>query len=120
MHFKKRQRTSQLVQESQAKELGSKHDHFSSLPQELLSEVLSYTTPLEVLAVARCSQYLCRTLLTQTVFFKRIWITARLNCGLPDPTPNFTESSYAAFIFDGGYCEVSLEFLSIPLIYLRI
>jgi hypothetical protein len=30
-----------------------------------------------------------------------------LPSALPDPTANFSEAAYAAFVYDGGLCEVS-------------
>ncbi len=85
-----------------------KLDLFSNLPLEVLSETLCWATTKDVLAVTRCSQRLCRTLLNfpSTDF---IWRQARQNYAhqpIPDPLPNFTEGSYAAFIFDIGNCDV--------------
>lgn len=93
--------------------LGSKHG-LISLPFELLLEILSYVSTKEVLALARCNLFLFHTLVNNSRT-KQIWVSARTRCipPLPDPTPNFTESSYAAFIFDGGYCEVSLLVFSL-------
>ncbi|KAH8120450.1 hypothetical protein DFH11DRAFT_1739563 [Phellopilus nigrolimitatus] len=83
----------------------SQRDLFSILPFELLDEILSRTSPKEVLALARCSRYFCNTLVNESA--ARIWKASRASCvpRLPDPTPNFTESAYAAYIFDGGSCE---------------
>ncbi|EIW78378.1 hypothetical protein CONPUDRAFT_108240, partial [Coniophora puteana RWD-64-598 SS2] len=80
-----------------------------SLPLELLAEVLLLTnSPRDVLAVARCSKFLCNTLVSNpsTEF---IWKRVRATClprALPDPTENFTEASYAAYVYDAGACEV--------------
>lgn len=84
------------------------NDLFSKLPLEVLSEILSMANTEEVLAVSRCSRHFCRTLVNfpSTDF---IWRQARRNYAhtpLPDPLPNFTEASYAAFIFDTGNCDV--------------
>jgi hypothetical protein len=80
------------------------------LPVEVLAEVLSYTTtPKEILALARTSKRLCKILTDERASF--IWRAARERCipsSIPDPTQQFTESSYAAFIFDGGTCYVRL------------
>jgi hypothetical protein len=83
--------------------------YLERLPLELLTDVLSYSsTPKEILALARCSKLFCATLVgNPSALF--IWRAARLRCvpaPIPDPTPNFTEASYAAFIFDGGKCDV--------------
>ncbi|KAH9917185.1 uncharacterized protein B0H18DRAFT_1035800 [Fomitopsis serialis] len=86
----------------------------AGMPLEILAEILSYaSTPATVLALARCSKYFCHTLVNNpsTTF---IWRNARARCRLdryvirelPEPLHNFTESSYAAFVFDGGKCEV--------------
>ncbi|KAJ7126137.1 hypothetical protein C8R44DRAFT_781112 [Mycena epipterygia] len=77
------------------------------LPFELIAEILLYTaSPKDVLAVARCSKYLCNTLLREESGF--IWRSARMNCTpgpLPDPQAiNLTESAFAALVFDFGNC----------------
>ena len=89
-------------------------DYFSHLPLELLAEILSTTSPKDVLAVARCSKFLCNTL-ANNKSAEFIWRSARKLCKpypLPDPTPNFTEASYAAFVFDHGNCEVGYKLLN--------
>jgi hypothetical protein len=79
------------------------------IPMELLAEILLYMPSTKcVLALARCSKYFCATLVynKSSVF---IWRNVRASSkpyAIPDPTPNFTEPAYAAFIFDGGECEV--------------
>ncbi|KAJ7485374.1 hypothetical protein FB451DRAFT_1229477 [Mycena latifolia] len=78
-----------------------------SLPFELIAEILLYTaSPKDVLAVARCSKYLCNTLLREESGF--IWRSVRMNCTpvpLPDPQAiNLTESAFAALLFDYGDC----------------
>ncbi|KAG6814825.1 hypothetical protein H0H93_012097 [Arthromyces matolae] len=80
--------------------------HFSTLPFELIAEILIYTnSPRDVLAVARCSKFLCHTLLYPTSAF--IWKAVRKTCSIPPPEPMsiFTESSYAAYLYGGGPCE---------------
>lgn len=83
---------------------------FSRLPLELLAEILMYTaSPRDVLAVARTSKYFCDTLLSSSSTF--IWRTARQQCvplPVPEPISTFTESSYAAALFDPGLCEVRI------------
>ncbi|KAL5495188.1 hypothetical protein ACEPAI_650 [Sanghuangporus weigelae] len=81
-------------------------DLISILPWELIAEILSMTTPEEVLALARCSRHFCDSLVINPRS-KCIWESARKYCRpeIPDPTPNFTEPAYAAYIFDGGPCE---------------
>jgi hypothetical protein len=102
----KRARSTTLLQE------GSKLEpqcHLTRIPMELLAEILLYLPSTKcILAVARCSKYFCDTLVTNksSVF---IWRNVRAACkpyAIPEPTPNFTEPAYAAFIFDGGECEV--------------
>ncbi|TDL28712.1 hypothetical protein BD410DRAFT_760244 [Rickenella mellea] len=84
-----------------------KPDCISRIPMELLAEILSSTSPKDILSLSRCSRYFCHTLANnRSATF--IWRHARLSCvpsPIPDPTPNFTEPAYAAFIFDGGTCE---------------
>jgi hypothetical protein len=80
--------------------------HLQRMPFELLAMILKNTSsPRDVLAVARCNKYYCATLV-ESPDSLRIWREVRKNSELPKPTPNFTESSYAAFLFDGGECEV--------------
>ncbi|KIJ61543.1 hypothetical protein HYDPIDRAFT_159175 [Hydnomerulius pinastri MD-312] len=81
------------------------------LPLELLAEVLLQTqSPPTVLAVSRTSSYLYRTLvLSPAASF--IWRGVRKTCKprpLPDPSEGWvgSEADYAAFVFDGGVCEV--------------
>ena len=78
------------------------------IPLEILAEVLSHVnSPKDVLSVARCSKHLCATLLNPSNV--TIWRRARLHCvvpNLPPPLPGWSESAYAAFIFDEGRCEV--------------
>ncbi|KAH9941639.1 uncharacterized protein BXZ73DRAFT_41589 [Epithele typhae] len=81
----------------------------ASVPLEILAEMLSYTvSPRDVLAVARTCKYFCAALVNNpsTTF---IWRQARARC-LPKPIPdfpsNFTEASFAAFLFDHKTCDV--------------
>ncbi|KAG2131705.1 uncharacterized protein EDB93DRAFT_1177587 [Suillus bovinus] len=82
---------------------------FPTLPLELLAEILIQTdSPRDVLSVARTSKLLCSTLVCNPAA-DFIWRTIRKNClpyPLPDPTPNFSEAAYAAFVYDGGPCDV--------------
>ncbi|KAG1740787.1 uncharacterized protein EDB91DRAFT_1131442 [Suillus paluster] len=81
---------------------------FPTLPLELLAEILIQTnSPRDVLSVARTSKFICSTLVCNPAA-NFIWRTVRKKClphALPDPTPNFTEAAYAAFVYDGGLCE---------------
>lgn len=82
---------------------------FPMLPLELLAEILIQTnSPRDVLSVARTSKLLCSTLVCNPAA-DFIWRTIRKKCfphALPDPTPNFSEAAYAAFVYDGGPCDV--------------
>lgn len=79
------------------------------IPLELLAEILIHTkSPKYVLAVARTSKLFCNLLLDPSLAF--VWRDVRRMCipaPLPDPFSIFSEASYASFVFDGGYCEVS-------------
>lgn len=81
-----------------------------TLPFDILAEILFHAqSPKVVLAVARTSKTLCSNLLDPGSSF--IWRIARKDClprALPEPSSNFTESSYAAFIFDYGKCDVRI------------
>ncbi|KAJ6595755.1 hypothetical protein DFH09DRAFT_1135523 [Mycena vulgaris] len=99
----KRSRKSKLTPES----VLPASAYIFSLPFELIAEILLYTaSPKDVLAVARCSKYLCNTLLREESGF--IWRSVRMNCTpgpLPDPQAiNLTESAFAALLFDFGDC----------------
>ncbi|KAG2074869.1 hypothetical protein BDR04DRAFT_121024 [Suillus decipiens] len=82
---------------------------FPTLPLELLAEILIQTnSPRDILSVARTSKFLCSTLVCNPAA-DFIWRTVRKNClphALPDPTPNFSEAAYVAFVYDGGSCDV--------------
>ncbi|KXN81672.1 hypothetical protein AN958_03919 [Leucoagaricus sp. SymC.cos] len=98
------------------------------LPLELLAEILSFTsTPRDLLSVARTCKALCYQLLSPGAAY--IWKNMRDRIGLPDParfkvpvkskknpTESFAlrvrvepfvgrEAAYAAFVFDGGWCQ---------------
>lgn len=80
----------------------------SNLPLELLAEILKNTSPRELLALSRCSQHFCDTLVNSpNASF--IWkcVRARYEPPIPDPFPGTNEPAWAAFLFDGGTCEVS-------------
>lgn len=103
----KRRRTSNPGTQADSTSLPGR-DRFSCLPLELLAEILSSTSSKDVLAVARCSKSLCN-ILVDNESTEFIWRSARKQCKpypLRNPTPNFTEASYAAFVFDFGNCEV--------------
>ncbi|KAI9438669.1 hypothetical protein H4582DRAFT_190173 [Lactarius indigo] len=78
------------------------------VPVEILAEILYYVpSPKDVLSVARCNRRLCTTLLNPSNVM--IWRRARSHCIVPDlppPPPGWSESAYAAFIFDAGNCYV--------------
>jgi hypothetical protein len=114
----KKRRTSvrEQVQGLPESENAPGHCYFPTLPLELLAEILIQTnSPRDVLSVARTSKLLCSTLVCNpTADF--IWRAVRKKClphALPDPTHNFSEAAYAAFVYDGGVCDVSTN--SLPL-----
>ena len=78
------------------------------LPYELLAEFASYLASPDLLSLARSCKLFCNTLVDAES--TPIWRTARANCmpnPLPDPcAPSWTESSYAAFVFDDVPCDV--------------
>ncbi|KIK68475.1 hypothetical protein GYMLUDRAFT_35899 [Collybiopsis luxurians FD-317 M1] len=81
--------------------------YIDKLPLELLAEIALYTkSPRDVLALTRSSKFFCRTFLHQSNHY--IWRYVRQNClpePLPEPCSRFTESSFAAFVYDTGVCE---------------
>jgi hypothetical protein len=79
--------------------------HLTSLPLELLGMIAWYLNTRDLLSLARTSRWLALTLTGLDSSY--MWRTSRQNFRpwpLPDPTSNFTESSYAAFVFDAGEC----------------
>ncbi|PSR76600.1 hypothetical protein PHLCEN_2v8358 [Hermanssonia centrifuga] len=85
--------------------------HLNTIPLEILAEILSYTTPRDILALARSNKFFCATFAnnpSSTFIWKRSRADFNPNA-IPDPTPNFTEASYAAFLFDPGECEVRVH-----------
>ncbi|KAH9051082.1 hypothetical protein EDB87DRAFT_1572314 [Lactarius vividus] len=91
-----------------SREAKSQPSHLDIVPVEILAEILYYvTSPKDVLSVARCNRRLCTTLLNPSNVM--IWRRARSHCivsGLPPPPPGWSESAYAAFIFDAGNCHI--------------
>ncbi|KAH9003475.1 hypothetical protein EDB86DRAFT_2826608 [Lactarius hatsudake] len=91
-----------------SREAKSQASRLDVVPVEILAEILYYvTSPKDVLSVARCNRRLCTTLLNPSNVM--IWRRARNHCivpGLPPPPPGWSESAYAAFIFDAGNCDI--------------
>lgn len=84
----------------------------AQLPIEIICEIaLRISSPEWLLSFSRSSKFFCDILVDPKTAY--IWIGARKMCmepePIPDPTPNWTEPAYAAFIFDGGNCEVSVS-----------
>lgn len=95
-----------------------KDDLLMSLPVDIISQILIHTcSTRDVLAVARCSKYLSVMLVDPSN--AAIWSSTRRNTGqnlyrgMPDPPSGMTEPAYAAFVFDGGKCEVGVLY-SLP------
>ncbi|KAF8637918.1 hypothetical protein AX17_002540 [Amanita inopinata Kibby_2008] len=85
-----------------------KKDLLKLLPVELLTQVLIYSgSTRHILAVARCSKHLCQILVEPAN--AHIWRKTRRQhpiCPMPDPPKGLTEPAYAAFVFDGGKCDI--------------
>jgi hypothetical protein len=86
--------------------------HLDRMPFELLAMILGSTSsPKDVLALARCSKYYFYTLAGSAKSgseSSHVWAAVRRTAEVPDPVPKagWTEIGYAAFLFDGGICEV--------------
>ena len=110
---KRRGKKSRKTQNT-TEEVNSGPCHLARVPIEIISEILSHKcSPRDILSLARCSKYFCNTLVQPSS--ASIWKKARARClptPIPDPLPNFTEASYASFLFDGGECEVCLSFIA--------
>ncbi|GAA5869315.1 hypothetical protein JCM16303_000427 [Sporobolomyces ruberrimus] len=77
---------------------------FDLLPFELVSEILSYTTPKDLLEFARTNKHY-RSILMSKTRSARIWRLSRKTIGLPDLTAeDFSEPAYAALVF-GTHCD---------------
>ncbi len=95
-----------------------KDDLLMLLPVDIISQILIHTcSTRDVLAVARCNKYLSVMLVDPSN--ATIWSSTRRNTGqslhrgMPDPPSGMTEPAYAAFVFDGGKCEVGVLY-SLP------
>ncbi|TBU43901.1 hypothetical protein BD309DRAFT_959585 [Dichomitus squalens] len=109
---RKRSRSSEPVStsnETQTSDTGHPRCYLTRMPLELLAEILSYTlSPRDILALARTSRHFC-TVLVNNKSTEFIWRQARARAvptQIPDFTPNFTEASYASFLFDNKHCEI--------------
>jgi len=93
--------------------------HIFKLPLEIIGEILILTgSPRHILAFARTCKHFCYTLVGEGAQY--MWRRARRgpqcsfpksgigsDISLPDPPKSFfSESAYAAFLFDPGPCEV--------------
>ncbi|KAH0826649.1 hypothetical protein J3R83DRAFT_5035 [Lanmaoa asiatica] len=100
-----------LAQDGQTSPSTTLRASLTSLPVEILAEILLYTcSPPTVLAVSRTCSFFYRYL-AQSPAASFIWRSVRKTCQpapLPDPGQrwNKTEADYAAFVFGGGVCEV--------------
>jgi hypothetical protein len=114
-----RSSTKTTTMATKRRRLGALDDHprsthrasLTTLPFEILAEILLHTcSPPTVLAVARTSSFLYRSL-AQNPAASFIWRGVRSTCApapLPDPGDGWkkSEADYAAFVFGGGVCEV--------------
>ncbi|KIJ39921.1 hypothetical protein M422DRAFT_32522 [Sphaerobolus stellatus SS14] len=108
----KKRRRFRLEQPEQL-DLSRKHgdELFGCLPLEMIAEILAYLCTPDLLALARTSRFFA-DLLVYNKSLEYIWRNARkqfLPLPIPDPAPNWTETSYAAFLFDPAPCEVCEE-----------
>jgi len=96
------------------------NDPLTSLPLDLLGEVLTLTcSTSDILSLARCNRHLWKTLTEPSAAF--IWKKTRkvaIPEPMPDPPSTLPESTYASMVFDGGKCEVSETLL--PTVQLKL
>lgn len=111
-----RKRTKMMMDSDAISSKPSPRCYFTTLPLELIAEILSYTpSPRDILAVARTCKHFCAVLVNNPAS-EFIWrhSRARFIYGpIPDFSPNFTEASYAAFLFDTKICEVGQSTVSL-------
>lgn len=108
---RKRLRSERTAKEKAKKQAiaESRRNYFDGiLPVELIAHILSYVpSPKDILALARCNQHLCAVLLNKSQGY--IWKRAREECSIGPmiaPPLGWSEAAHAAFVFDGGNCEV--------------
>ena len=86
--------------------------YLTRMPLELLAEILSCAqSPKDILCLSRTSKHFC-AILVNNMSTNFIWRQVRARAyphRIPDFTPNFTEASYAALLFDSKLCEVRPE-----------
>ncbi|KAI0044945.1 hypothetical protein FA95DRAFT_1608108 [Auriscalpium vulgare] len=86
----------------------SSHPSLDAMPVEIIAEILTHVpSPREVLAVTRCNRHLHAML--RNPGNASIWRRAREQCHvgeMPAPPPGMSEPAHAAFVLDGGTCEV--------------
>lgn len=91
-------------------------DPLTSLPLELLGEILIHTrSTKDILRVTRCSKHFWKTLTAPSAAF--IWKKARVIAfpiPMPDPPSVLSEYAYASMVYGGGKCEVSAMTVSKP------
>ncbi|KAI9509039.1 hypothetical protein F5148DRAFT_1190821 [Russula earlei] len=104
----KRQRLDQREVQREEERMFSLLSCLERIPLEILAEILFHVnSPNDVLSVARCSKHLGATLLNPSNVM--IWRRIRRHCVVPDlppPFPGWSESAYAALIFDPGNCYI--------------
>ncbi|KAF8525041.1 hypothetical protein BU17DRAFT_83947 [Hysterangium stoloniferum] len=95
---------------------GNGVDDFAKLPLEMLAEILSYTSSPDILSLARTSRFFLDVLVINP-WSLIIWKKARERfqpSPIPDPLPNWTETSYIAFLFDRVPCEMCGKMTKLP------
>jgi len=88
----------------------SGQERFAMLPLEMIFEILSFLPIADLLSLTRSCSFFAR-LLTNNPSTQFVWRDARKRYRprpIPDPAPNWTEVSYAAFLFGPARCEASL------------
>ncbi|KDQ09009.1 hypothetical protein BOTBODRAFT_69394 [Botryobasidium botryosum FD-172 SS1] len=85
-----------------------------TLPIELFTEIFFYLFPRDLLALARSCKRLFQVLVNPSATL--VWRRARVHLShpVPDPSSNWTEWAYAAFIFDGGPCAICKRHVGDP------
>ena len=75
MPRRKKQRKDVVHMDVDVEEPRERRDLISTLPLELISDILLRTTPKDVLALARCSRYFCNLLTDPKTIY--IWKATR-------------------------------------------
>jgi len=77
-------------------------------------KILSYLFPRDLLALARSCKQFFQILVDPTASLLWRRARARFEHPVPEPSSNWSEWAYAAFIFDSGECDICQQYVDEP------